>query len=554
MALSAPVKLVATSGTHLSSSTFTVSGVNPTPNALLLVFVVAVNSLNPATMESINCAAGSLSGVGGFTRIDEFNHNAGTDTHVAAFWSQVGATPASGTIILSTANGTNVTGWGVDVVEVTGHLTPNPIVQSVTASGFATSISATLPSSPAASSLVMAVLNSRGEGSATEPGTTPEAGYTELTDERAGISAAWLAVQYKLGNAGTTVGWTDANSGLRNLVVAFEVAEGSSGTDDLVADNVETGSPTLGTPTLGQVHALGAGMSIGLPTLDAPVLGQVHGLTPTGVATGSPTLDTPVVGQVHPFTPTELITGSPDVGEPTFGQIHALTTNGITTGAPVVPVVSAEIPLSLVANDITTGVPTLGSPDMEQTGLIAVSIDTGEPEIGTPALGQVHSLVPVNITTGAVSIDVVQMTYYPYARGILTGNPDVGDATLAQIHALTALAVTLANPELGTPLLGMVYGMVANELATDAPTLATPALGQVHALTADELATEPPYLDVPILSFAGIDSLEALSIFTEAPVLGEPDMVLGVEPVFDSPLPRERTLVVKGENRILVVY
>jgi hypothetical protein len=115
-------------------------------------------------------------------------------------------------------------------------------------------------------------------------------------------------------------------------------AAGGSGTNAVTATGVDTGAPTVGTPSVGQVHALTAtGVDTGAPTVGSPAAGQAHALTATGVATGAPTVGTPAVGQVHVLVATGIATGAPTVGSPSLsGGTDAVEPTGIATGAPTV--------------------------------------------------------------------------------------------------------------------------------------------------------------------------------------------------------------------------
>lgn len=99
---------------------------------------------------------------------------------------------------------------------------------------------------------------------------------------------------------------------------AFDV--GAASGDNLTATGVDTGTPSVGSPTIGQVHVLTAtGVATGTPSVGSPSLGQAHNLTATGVATGSPSVGSPAVGQVHVLTATGIATGTPSVGSPALG-------------------------------------------------------------------------------------------------------------------------------------------------------------------------------------------------------------------------------------------
>ena len=61
-------------------------------------------------------------------------------------------------------------------------------------------------------------------------------------------------------------------SWLYSPLLASPVESGAI-TYNLLADSISTGSPTLGTPSIGQVHVLAAsGITTGAPTLGTPAL------------------------------------------------------------------------------------------------------------------------------------------------------------------------------------------------------------------------------------------------------------------------------------------
>jgi hypothetical protein len=136
-----------------------------------------------------------------------------------------------------------------------------------------------------------------------------------------------------------------------------------SSTNDLTADDLTTGAPVLGTPALGQAHALTAtGIVAGAPTLGTPAIGQAHALAATGIAAGAPTLGAPALGQGHALAADGLAAGAPVLGSPAVGQVHALAAPALAAGAPVLGSPTLAQVHALVAGGITTGGPVLGSP------------------------------------------------------------------------------------------------------------------------------------------------------------------------------------------------
>lgn len=179
---------------------------------------------------------------------------------------------------------------------------------------------------------------------------------------------------------------------------------------------IATGTPSVGTPTLGQTHALTAtGVSAGAPSVGSPALGQIHALgTPANVATGAPSAGSPAIGQVHALAADGVATDAPSVGSPEIGQVHGLDADGVATDAPSV-----------------------GTPEIGQVHALASGgVDAGTPTVGAPALSENEA------PTDNLSAD-----------GIAAGTPSVGSPTLAQIHALTADSITLGTPTVGAPTL-----------------------------------------------------------------------------------------------------
>jgi len=216
--------------------------------------------------------------------------------------------------------------------------------------------------------------------------------------------------------------------------LVIEYTEGGGGTDALTANGITTGTPTLGSPTLGQVHALtGTAITATTPVLGHPVIGQVHILTTAGIIAGAPDLGTPAIGQVHVLTATAIATGAPAVGSPTVGQAHILTAAGIVAGAPLLGAAAIGQLHALAAVAITASSPVLGSPIIGQIhALTGTAITAGQPALDTPAIGQVHALT---------------------ASGIVTGTPEAGQPVIGLVHVLVAALLLAGAPVLGAPRL-----------------------------------------------------------------------------------------------------
>ena len=113
-----------TSGTSTTDgSSFTTASVTPAANSLLLVFVVnAVTGGADATVSGFSAT---------WTR--RVNQAASSSTKLSVHSAQLGATPGSGTLTIAAAPATGSIVW--HVVQVTGHNTAAPVVQTPAATG-----------------------------------------------------------------------------------------------------------------------------------------------------------------------------------------------------------------------------------------------------------------------------------------------------------------------------------------------------------------------------------------------------------------------------------
>lgn len=84
------------------------------------------------------------------------------------------------------------------------------------------------------------------------------------------------------------------------MYAIYALVEIADTTDDLTADDVATGAPTLTSAVIGQTHALTADdATSGTPTLTSPALSEVVAITADDISTSSPTLTVAVLGQAH---------------------------------------------------------------------------------------------------------------------------------------------------------------------------------------------------------------------------------------------------------------
>ena len=102
-------------------------------------------------------------------------------------------------------------------------------------------------------------------------------------------------------------------------------------TDDLLADDVATGTPTLTSAVIGQIHSLNANdMSSGTPTLTSAVIGQTHVLTADDVSTGTPTLTSPALAELVALTADDIDAGTPTLTSPAVWQVHIFIADSIS--------------------------------------------------------------------------------------------------------------------------------------------------------------------------------------------------------------------------------
>lgn len=165
----------------------------------------------------------------------------------------------------------------------------------------------------------------------------------------------------------------------------------SAGTDALLANDVSSGTPTVGTPAIGQIHVIAANdVASGTPSVSTPALGQKHALLANDVAASAPSVTSPAIGQVHGLLADDVATGAPSVTTPAIGQVHVLDGADIASGTPTVsaPALGTDGTDALSAEDISSGVPTVGTPTLGQVhALLAESVSAGVPSVSSPALG-----------------------------------------------------------------------------------------------------------------------------------------------------------------------
>jgi hypothetical protein len=210
--------------------------------------------------------------------------------------------------------------------------------------------------------------------------------------------------------------------------------QGSSSGDNLTANSIASGTPSVGSPTIGQKHTLTASsVSSDTPTVGSPSITQKHALAANSVTSGTPSVGSPSLVQVVALTATSVSAGTPTVGTPTLGQKHALTANSVSSGTPSTGAPTAAVVVALSASSVSSGTPSVGTPSIGQVhSLSAVGVSTGTPSVGSPVFGQLHVLVAQAVTSGAPSV----------------GSPTVSIVTPSQSGFAIACYVTSTAPHI----------------------------------------------------------------------------------------------------------
>jgi hypothetical protein len=258
-------------------------------------------------------------------------------------------------------------------------------------------------------------------------------------------------------NPGTVSGGEAAGNNDEANTIGFEIRP-SSPPHALTATGIATGAPSVGSPTIGQVHILTAtGVANAAPSVGTPTVGQEHDLTASAVSAGTPTVGSPTAAEIviDELEAAGIATAAPSIGAPTIAQEQVLSATGIASGAVVVGSPALGQVHVLSGQGITTSAPSVGTPTAGQAhALTAGALATAAPSVGGPGLGQEHVLTAAAVSAGAPAVGAPTVDAEGEdalsAAGIATGAVALGSPVIAQIHALEAVGIT-AGFELGTP-------------------------------------------------------------------------------------------------------
>lgn len=263
-----PVVLNTTTSVTSTTSVATAS-ISPAANSLLIVGVgggTASGSLVPVSLAD-TFSGGSLT----WTKVQEM---AGTGTGIYAsafFYALTGPTPGSGTVT-ATWNVT-ATRKTITVLEIaTGFDSTTPLPQSVELASNNIAMTATLPSLPAADSMVIGMAHVRGDADAD---IFPAGPYRELSDITVspGSNEATLQFQFQNLNALTTVVWDGANN-LNNQIYAMEIAAASVATSLVEGTTAGTSTATATLSAIAVLVGVVSGVSTATATLTLSIYAE----------------------------------------------------------------------------------------------------------------------------------------------------------------------------------------------------------------------------------------------------------------------------------------
>ena len=187
------------------------------------------------------------------------------------------------------------------------------------------------------------------------------------------FAASTLADPY----AGGTVADADGMYAIYALISVLDT------TDDLLADDIAAGTPTLTSAALKQTHALAADdLATGTPTLTVSVLGQKHVLGVNGVTSGTPTLTSPALSegaQPDDLLADDILVGTPILTSGVMGQAHVLSADDLVGGTPTLTSAVLGQTHTLTASNIASAESFLETPALMASG--------GEVEIVAPTQG-----------------------------------------------------------------------------------------------------------------------------------------------------------------------
>lgn len=150
---------------------------------------------------------------------------------------------------------------------------------------------------------------------------------------------------------------------------------------------------------------------------------------------------------------------------------------------------------------------------------------------------------PFRWASGSIAISPAAPSHSLDAGPISTGIPTIQSVALNQTHVLSAAALSSDTPTIQSVALGQTHALQSGPIISGEPMVAITALLQQHVLSVEGITTSSPSLSVATVSQT--HHLTADGITIAAPTI---TFILFFE------VPKERTIVIEAEQRIVYIY
>ena len=408
--------------------------------------------------------------------------------------------------------------------------------------------------------------------------STNMAGFFALSSgDDFGVSNQELAgTEGGAGDIESQAGWV--GFGLINL----DTLEATGGTDDLLADDVQSTSETT-TPSIGQEHALLADDVSSLSETTTPAIGQTHELLADDVESASQSSD-PAVGEPGDGFSNDigpLQVGGNDIGplqaqegaassvqnydyfsedyfNPGYFSEQYWSSAGSATGLLPDDVESAsEVSTPAIgqthnalADDLESA-SEVTAPAIGQTHELAAGDAESASEASSPAIGQSHTLLAEDVESASETSTPAVGQGHSLAADDVQAASELTTPSIGQAHALTSVDA-VSQSEVGTPAIGQVHALLADD-AESASETSTPAIGQTHDLLANDVESasalsQPNLADIPPDSILAEDVESQAEVTT--PALGQTHDLLADDLTSNTQVSEPDLLIIVALNAI----
>ncbi len=410
------------------------------------------------------------------------NQSHGSGAVVSVWGCHVGGSPSAGAVTVANSTDTVLSLIVAEIpdIDVSGTVA-NSILDNDGNTG--TSTTASTPALSATSDLTMGYyINTN-----SNPWTVEN---TSL------ISTSWYIANYiresvdYAENGDTTHTATQGSSEQWAAVALSFRLDTGGGTDDCLADNIESDSE-VGTPSVGQEHALNASDVQSTSEVSTPVLSQVHALLANDIQSttevSSPSLVS--VAGTDNLLANDLQSNS-EVTTATVTQIHALLANNIESDSEVTAPAITEVQ-NLLANNLESASEVTAPALAEIHNLNANDLESSS-EATNPNIGQAHQLNANDLqsTSQISSPALVELigTDALLANDIESAS-NISTPTIGQIHAILANDAESTSEVTSPSLVELVDELLANNVESQSET-STATLAQVHVLYANNVESQ----------------------------------------------------------------